>query len=196
MLWHHRLGHPSFPYLKKLFPSLFKGLNCSELYCESCILSKSHRTIYPSRLSQASKPFYLIHNDIWGPSRINTNSGKKWFVTFINDHTRLCWVYLIKEKSEVESLFKIFYSMIENLFQTKIGILHTDNGTEYFMEVLGIFFKEKGIHHQTTCVVDAPQQNGIAKSKNKHLLEVSRAIMFSTNVPKYLWGEAVLTESD
>ena len=86
--------------------------------------------------------------------------------------------------------------MIESLFQTKIEILHTDNGTEYFKEVLGIFFKEKGIHHQTTCV-DTPQQNGIAKCKNKHLLEVSHAIMFSTNVPKYLWGEgeAVLTAS-
>ena len=29
MLWHYRLGHPSFPYHKKLFPSLFKGLICS-----------------------------------------------------------------------------------------------------------------------------------------------------------------------
>ena len=132
MLWHYRLGHPSFPYLKKLFPNLFKGLNCSEFHCENCILSKSHRTIYPSRPYQASKPFYLIHSDIWGPSKINTSSGKKWFVTFIDDHTRLCWVYLMKEKSEVQNLFEIFYLMIENHFQTKIGIIHTDNGTEYF----------------------------------------------------------------
>ena len=142
MLWHHRLGHHSFPYLKILFPSLFKGLNCFEFYCEICILSKSHRTIYPSRSHQASRPFYLIHSDIWGPSRINTNSGKKWFVTFIDNHTRLCWVYLMKEKFEVESLFKIFYSMIENLFQTKIGILHTDNGIEYFKS-LEFFSKKK-----------------------------------------------------
>ena len=64
----------------------------------------------------------------------------------------------------LKAYLKYFYSMIENLFQTKIGILHTDNGTEYFKEVLGIFFKEKGIHHQTTCV-DEPQQNGIAERK-------------------------------
>jgi hypothetical protein len=46
MLWHYRLGHPSFPYLKKLFPNLFKGLDCSKLYCENCILSKSHKIVY------------------------------------------------------------------------------------------------------------------------------------------------------
>ncbi|XP_059632903.1 eIF-2-alpha kinase GCN2 isoform X3 [Cornus florida] len=192
MLWHFRLGHPSFPYLKKLFPSLFKGLDCSSFYCENCFLSKSHRTTYSPKPYQTSKPFYLIHSDVWGPSRITTLSGKKWFVTFIDDHTRLCWVYIMNEKSEVEKLFKDFYMMIENQFQTKIGILHTDNGTEYFNEVLGSFLTEKGIFHQSTCV-DTPQQNGIAERKNKHLLEVSRAIMFSMNVPKYLWGEAVLT---
>ncbi|KAL5804087.1 hypothetical protein ACOSQ3_030887 [Xanthoceras sorbifolium] len=51
---------------------------------------------------------------------------------------------------------------------------------------------EKGIYHQSTCV-DTPQQNGIAERKNRHLLEVARALMFSMNVPKYLWGEALLT---
>ena len=70
----------------------------------------------------------------------------------------------MSEKSEVENFFKIFYSMIETQFQTKIGILHTDNGTEYFNQILGSFMRIKGIHHQSTCV-DTPQQNGIAKRK-------------------------------
>ena len=59
------------------------------------------------------------------------------------------------------------------------------------MKTLGSFLREKGINHQSTCV-DTPQQNGIAEQKNKHLLDVSRVIMFSMNIPKYLWGDAVL----
>jgi len=51
---------------------------------------------------------------------------------------------------------------------------------------------ENGIVHQSTCV-NSPQQNGIAERKKRHLLEVARALLFSTKVPKYLWGEAVLT---
>ena len=60
-------------------------------------------------------------------------------MTFIDDHTRLCWVYLMAEKSEVERIFKEFYRMIENQFQTKINILRYDNGTEYFNKVLETF---------------------------------------------------------
>ena len=131
---------------------------------------------------------------MWGPSKITTIFGKQWFVTFVDDHTRLCWVYLMKEKSEIGKLFQTFYNMIETQFQVKIVIFHTDNGIEYFNEFLGSFLKEKGIHHQSTCV-NIPQQNGIAERKNKHLLEVARAIMFSMNVPRYFWGKAVLTAS-
>ena len=57
---------------------------------------------------------------------------------------------------------------------------------------MGQFFLEKGIVDQSSCV-DTPQQNGLAERKNKHLLEVTRALLFTNQVPKYLWGEAVLT---
>jgi hypothetical protein len=47
------------------------------------------------------------------------------------------------EKSEVEKIFKDFYNMIENQFQTKINILRFDNVTEYFNKALKIFFPRK-----------------------------------------------------
>ena len=45
-LWHHRLGHLSFGYLKKLQPQLFLGLNDREFHCDTCELAKSHRISY------------------------------------------------------------------------------------------------------------------------------------------------------
>ena len=61
-------------------------------------------------------------------------------MTFIDDHTRLCWVYLMKKKSDVEQIFKDFYAFFEIQFQIKISILKTDNGTKYFNDCLGTFF--------------------------------------------------------
>ena len=77
MVWHYRLGHPSFSYLKYLFPTLFKGVNPLSFQCESCLLAKSHRKPYVKSFYQSSKPSYLFHSDVWGPSKITTNSGKK-----------------------------------------------------------------------------------------------------------------------
>ena len=46
--------------------------------------------------------------------------------------------------------------------------------------------------HHSSCVY-TPQQNGVAERKNEHLLEVARSIMFTMNVPKLFWREAILT---
>lgn len=75
--------------------------------------------------------------------------------------------------------------MIENQFQTKIGILRLNNGTEYFNKYLREFLAEKDVIHQSSCR-DIPLQK-VAERKNRYLLEVTRAIMFSMEVPKY-WG--------
>ena len=105
MLWHFRLGHPNFVYLAKLFPALFVNKDVHSFQCEICQLAKHTRTSFPRLLYRSSRPFALIHSDIWGPSRVTTITGTKWFVSFVDDHTRLTWIFLIKEKSTVGPLF-------------------------------------------------------------------------------------------
>ena len=120
MLWHYRLGHPNFLYLEKLFPHLFINKKSKFFNCEICQLAKHTRSIYPSVPYCPSKPFALIHSDIWGPARIKNINGARWFVTFVDDHTRLTWVFLMKEKSEVDRIFQALNSMIQTQFSTKI----------------------------------------------------------------------------
>ena len=84
-LWHRRLGHASFGYLKRLFPDLFSQFVESDFHCETCILAKSHHTTYPLRLNKSSIPFAIIHSDVWESSLVSTMSGFKWFMTFIDD---------------------------------------------------------------------------------------------------------------
>ena len=62
------------------------------------------------------------------------------------------------------------------------------------MNVWGVFLKEKGILHQSTSH-ETLQQNGSTEHKNRHLLEVARAFIFSINVPKYLWRDVLLIAS-
>ena len=53
-----------------------------------------------------------------GPLCAN-NFGAKWLVTFINDHTRACWVCLLKEKSEVPKTIQIFHKVVQTQSQAK-----------------------------------------------------------------------------
>ena len=109
-------------------------------------------------------------------------------MSFVDD--RVTWIYLMKEKSMTGPIFKNFYNMIQTQFQIKIKVFRFDNAKEYFNSILGTYLTSHGIVHQSFCV-DTPQQNGVAERKNRHL-EVARSIMFTTNVSKHFWGEAVL----
>lgn len=192
MRWHYRLGHPSFSYLKYLFPKLFRNKHLSLFKCEICQLAKHTRAIFHPVSYKSTQPFTLIHSDIWGPSRIINTTNTRWFITFIDDHTRVSWVFLLKQKSDAAMTFQNFHSMIKNQFNANLQVLHTDNGTEYFNSILGDYLLSNGIIHKSSCA-GTPQQNGIAERKNRHLLEVARALMFTTSVPKHFWGEAILT---
>ena len=191
-LWHRRLGHPSFGYMKHLFPDLFSSAGTTDFQCDTCILAKSHRVSYPLSANTSGTPFALIHSDVWGPSPISTTSGFRWFITFIDDCTRMTWLFMMKNKTDVFPIFQSFHKQIETQFSTKIQILRSDNGGEYINHDFQTYFQMHGIIHETTCP-QTPQQNGVAERKNRHLLETARALLIGAHVPRHHWDDAIVT---
>ncbi|KAI5352943.1 hypothetical protein L3X38_005835 [Prunus dulcis] len=190
-LWHKRLEHASFGYLKKLFLSLFSSLDVSSFQCDTCELAKSHCVPFPLSSNKSLVSFSLVHSNVWGPAKIATPTGARWFVTFIDDYTCMTWVSLLKTKGEVSSRFQQFYQMVEIQFHARIQVFRFDNGGEFLNHDLNQFFQDHGIIHQRSCPY-TPQQNEVVERKNIHLLEVVRASLFGANMPRYFWGEAVV----
>ena len=62
-LWHRCLGHPSFGYLKILFPSLFTS-NTELIKCETCTQAKNHRVTFPLNNNRVNFVFSLVHCDV------------------------------------------------------------------------------------------------------------------------------------
>ena len=88
-------------------------------------------------------------------------SGAKWFVSFIDDCSRVTWIFFMKDKAEVAQLFQNFYRMVQTQFGKTIKRLRSDNGTEYVNRNMSEFLQKHGVIHELTCV-DTPQQNGVA----------------------------------
>lgn len=190
LLIHAQLGHPGLPKLQQLVPSLSK---LTSLQCESCQLGKHIRSSFPDRVNKrATSPFALVHSDVWGPSRIASDSGFRYFVTFIDDFSRCTWLCLMKSRSELFSLFENFYHEIKTQFGIPIRSLCSDNAREYMSHQFQVFMASKGILHQTSCA-HTPQQNGVAERKNRHLVETARTLLIHGNVPLRFWDTAVLT---
>lgn len=96
-------------------------------------------------------PFSVVHSNVWGPAPITYLFGFCYFVTFVDDFCKTTWVYLLKSNSEVFSIFPVFHKMVETQFDTKVKILHSDNGGEYMSGAFSSYLTIHGIIHHTTC---------------------------------------------
>jgi Integrase core domain len=79
----------------------------------------------------ATRSLELIHTDIRGPIISGSFSGNEYFITFIDDYSRKCWVYFLEKKSEAFEIFKKFKVMVEKTMGKKIRSLRLDRGGEY-----------------------------------------------------------------
>ena len=136
------------------------------------MVTKITRQSFPS-IQRESKLLDLIHSDLCEMNGVLTIGGKRYFVTFIDDHSRFCYVYLLHNKDEALDKFNIYKSEVELHCESFIKCIRSDRGGEYYNPS---FFQSTGIVHEVTAPY-TPQQNGVAKRKNRVLTEMVNAML-------------------
>ncbi|KAL0323926.1 UNVERIFIED_CONTAM: Retrovirus-related Pol polyprotein from transposon TNT 1-94 [Sesamum calycinum] len=161
--------------------------------CEACLQGKQHKKPFPSGTSWRAKAVLeLIHTDVCGPMRTPSHEQNRYFILFIDDYSRMTWVYFMREKSEVFKVFKKFKNLVEKQSGRSIKVLRSDRGKEYNNSEFDKFCEEEGIEHQTTVSYN-PQQNGVSERKNRTVMEMARSMLQEKHLPKAFWAEAVYT---
>ena len=175
-----------------MYPQLFINLFVDKLVCDTCRLAKSKRQTYPSVDDRCLAPIRLIHCDVWGPSpHIDTN-GFRWFLICVDNHSRFCWVYLMKHKAEVARILKNLCQSIKRQFGVNVQGFRTDNAKDFCNNELREFFEQEGIRHETSCTY-TPQQNGLAERKIGDIMDKFRTLTEQSQLPKTLWSLSVMT---
>ena len=79
-----------------------------------------------------SESLSLVHSDVCGPLPTMSLGGASYFVTFIDDYSsRKVWVYPLRRKDDVLSVFQKFVTLVENQSGKKVKCLCSNNGGEY-----------------------------------------------------------------
>ena len=189
-IWHQRLGHPSSNKLKVLSCTLsLSKSHVLESHCDICPLAKQKRLSFESNNNQSVRPFDLIHMDVWGPFSVESVEGYRYFLTIVDDCTRVTWIYLLRNKSAVSSKFPDFISHVRTQYNAVIKAIRTDNAPELAFHDL---VAKHGMLHQFSCPY-TPQQNSVVERKHQHLLNVARSLLFQSNIPLAYWTDCIHT---
>ena len=194
VLWHARLGHVNNRSIYRmvnlnLLPKFDVNIHNK---CGVCTESKLARQSFKSVQERSNELLSLIHSDLCDFKAIPSCGGKNYFITFIDDCSKYCYVYLLHSKDEALNSFKTYKAEVENQLEKKIKVIRSDRGGEYESTAFSDFCAQNGIVHQTTAPY-TPQQNGVAERKNRTLKEMINSMLNSSGLPHNLWGEALLT---
>nr|GEZ16471.1 hypothetical protein [Tanacetum cinerariifolium] len=96
-----------------------------------------------------------------------------------DDFSRFSWVFFVVTKDETSEILKTFIADIENLIDLRVKEIRCDNRTEFKNRVMNQFCEMKGIKKEFS-VARTPQQNGVAKRKNRTLIEAAKTMLLSS----------------
>ena len=121
-----------------------------------CPQAKQTRLCFSNSSIKTSRPFQMIHCDIWGPFSLPSHSNSRFFLTIVDDFSHATWIYLMAIKSETSHILQSFFAMVHTQFNSqiktivsgvgdinehfKIQVVQTNNGTEFLSKKHAAFF--------------------------------------------------------
>nr|GEW24590.1 putative ribonuclease H-like domain-containing protein [Tanacetum cinerariifolium] len=187
-LWHRRLGHINFKTINKLGKgNLVRGLPTkvfeNENTCVVCKKGKQHRASCKTKpVSSIHQPLFRLNMDLFGTTFVKSLNKKIYCLVVTDDYSRFTWLFFFVTKDETSPILKTFITGLENQLSLKVKVIRSDNGTEFKNSDLDQFCRMKGIKREFS-VTRTPQQNGIAKRKNRTLIEAARTMLADSLLP-------------
>ncbi|KAJ9562428.1 hypothetical protein OSB04_007588 [Centaurea solstitialis] len=191
-VWHRRLGHPGAAIFQ--FLESRKFIACSSqtsTLCHACQLGKHCRLLFSLSTTKTSHVFELIHSDLW-TSPVTSLSGFKYYVLFLDDFSHFLWVFPLRAKSEVFSVFKTFRAYVLNQYKTDIQLFQCDNGRKFNNQPFLDFLKTHGIKICFSCPYTS-QQNGKAERIIRTINNTLRTSLIQASLLPKFWVEALLS---
>ncbi|SGY18595.1 BQ5605_C014g07409 [Microbotryum silenes-dioicae] len=193
---HRCLGHLAPSSIQKMiaaglldgFGAGYSDKDVEEFVCNACLGPKGHRLPFPNSESHSPERLGLVHSNVLSfPTPSLT--GKRYLVTFLDDHSRKLWAYAIDHKSDVFPTFQTWLAEVELETNARLRILCTDNGGEYRSNAFTEFCQSRGICRQYS-IPYTPQQNGRAERVNLSIVEGVLALLADSHLPATFWDEA------
>lgn len=154
--------------------------------CASCQLGKSCKQPFKALDKVLDFPLDKVHCDIWGPTPIASSQKFRFYVVFIDDHSRF------KRKLDFFTCFVQFQRMVENQFNRKIKVFQCDGGGEFNSTIFLTYLQNCEIKQQLSCP-GTPEQNRIVQHKHRHIVEIGLTLLFHANLSLHLWVDAFIT---
>ncbi|GKA61238.1 retrovirus-related pol polyprotein from transposon TNT 1-94 [Tanacetum coccineum] len=132
-----------------------------------------------------------LHKYVEQPGPKVTINHEKYTLVIVDEYSSYTWVYFLKKKSHAPETIMSFIKRVENQNDIKVKQLRTDNGTEFENSILVNFCDEKRISQNFSSPY-TPEQNGIAKRKNR-TLQAARTIFSGSVFSKLYLAEVVAT---
>nr|GEX04486.1 retrovirus-related Pol polyprotein from transposon TNT 1-94 [Tanacetum cinerariifolium] len=197
-LWHKRFAHLNFKTFNRLakqnlvigLPSLVQS---KDKACSLCVKGKHHKASFKTKQTFSIKKYlHLLHMDLFGPVTPRSINHEKYILVIVDEYSMYTWVYFLKRKSQAHETIMSFIKRVENQNEIKVKQLRTNNGTDFKNSILINFCDEKLISQKTNSPY-TPEQNGVAKRKNRTLIDVSRTMLSGSIFSKQYWTEAIAT---
>lgn len=197
LTWHRRLGHLNSDSLRKT-KNAVEGMSydensiISKSTCKTCCEGKQCRLPFTSSDTRSTELLNVVHSDLCGPMEATSLGGASYFLLFVDDFSRMTFIYFLKHKNEVLKYFKEFKALAENQTNRKVKTFRTDNGKEFCNTAFDDYLKKFGIVHQKSNPY-TPQQNGLCERMNRTVIEKAKCMLYDTDLAKKFWAEACNT---
>ena len=150
MFAHKRVGHANVQRLRLMQNhNIVLGLPKFKVHgmqgvCKACQFGKQSKGAFLHDKHVSQNVLDVVHSNVWCLAKIASMGGYRYYVTFIDDHTRKVWVYFMKKKSEVFNHFQSFKVMVQKKKRKYLNFLRSDEGEEYFSKDFSDFLQQHG----------------------------------------------------